>query len=171
MARLFWNTVNITDFGTGCWRELILVKSWIFIKMTFSLQMPALHRKLQRNFPNSIRNCSSQQFTGVTAWMSFCFIDNLLPLNSTSNMHHCQMFPWCITTAQDNRKPSLTFKRALSLRKRMGHLPRRPPSSLIWRGKQLLLPCSLHPTLPQNPTRNKIFQIHSNYQDIFRLHS
>lgn len=170
MARLFWNTVNITDFGTGCWKELILVKSWIFIKMTFLLQMPALHRKLQRNFPNLIRNCSSQQFTGVMVWTSFCFMDNLLPLDSMSNIYHCQMFPWCITTALDNGKPSFTFKRAVSLRKRMGHLPWRLPSPLIWRGKQLLSPC-FFPTPLQNPPRNKILPIHSRYQDIFRLHS
>lgn len=100
------------------------------------------------------------------AWMSFCFMDNLLPLDSMSNIHHCQMFPLCITTAQDNGKPSCTFKRAVSLRKMMGHLPWRLQSSLIWHRKQLLLPCFL-PTPLQNPPRNKIFPIHSSVTKIF----
>lgn len=134
--------------------------------------MPALHRKLQRKFQKLIRNWTSQWLTGVMAWMSLSFTDHFLQLDSTFNMHHCQMFPWCTTTAQTNRNPSFTLKKNPSLRKRISHLSWRLASSRIWCGNQSLLPC-FPPTSKtlQFSTRKKIFSIHSNYQGVFKRHS
>lgn len=149
MARLFWNTVNITDFGTGCWRELILVISWIFIEVTFFTPSTCLHRKWQRNFQDLIKWTPCP--TVIVARCS-CDISqqHMMRENGHSHLKMWVQGRECVICPEDSQVPNLTWKLVVST---------------------LLSSPLPHWINLKFSTRNKIIQIHLNYQGISRLHS
>ena len=159
MARLFWNTVNITDFGTGCWRELILVKSWIFIKMTSFTPSTGFALKIAKKFPKFCKKFpkfDKKLNIPVTYWSYSLDVFILHGPFAATGLHvqHAPLpdVPMMYHKSMGRQKTITPIKKAQSLRKRMGHFPWRLASSWIWCGNQLLLPC-FPPTPPQKTCR------------------
>lgn len=137
----FWDRVlKKTDFSE---------KVGFLSKWPFPLQVPALHRKLQRKLKNLIRNWTSQ-------WLNWSYgLDVIIfhgPLAVTGlHVQHVSLpsVPMMHHNSTKTQKTTILIKKAQSLRKRMDHLLQTLTNSLIWHGNQLPLPC-FHLMPPKN---------------------